>query len=225
MQTTGWKILVDSILVCLRLVSEQWGSFLNHLSCWRNSWTPTPDTDQGGRRPCGTTGNLKLKWDSAELKLSHFTNCLRVTKKIQIHKEDKQREVTVVCKKFSTFKRFEYISHCKCVLLKLLYINSSLSRRGHNLVAQSWKRKMEAITCCSICLEFWCGCLVTATARVCIFHHSMCTNSLAHSAIVCLFFFEHQHTSTCEHEPTTMCTQTGSHPHDHPEQHYHNLGN
>lgn len=70
MQTTGWKMLVDSILVCLRLVSEQWGSFLNHLSCWWNSWTPTPDTDQGGRRPCRTTGKLRPKWDSAELKLT-----------------------------------------------------------------------------------------------------------------------------------------------------------
>lgn len=66
--TTGRKMLVDSILVCLWLVSEQWGSFLNHLSCWWNSWTATPDTEKGGKRPCRTTGILKLKWDSVKLK-------------------------------------------------------------------------------------------------------------------------------------------------------------
>lgn len=70
MQPTGWKMLVDSILVCLRLVSEQWGRFLDHLSCRWDSWTPTPDTDRGGKRPCGTTRSLEHKWDSARLKLT-----------------------------------------------------------------------------------------------------------------------------------------------------------
>lgn len=36
------------------------------------------------------------------------------------------------------------------------------------------------ITCCFIHLEFWCGCLVTATAKsVCIFHQSAHANSTA----------------------------------------------
>lgn len=70
MQTSGWKMLVDSILVRLPLVSEQWGRLLNHLSCRWNSWTPTPDTDQGGKRPLRTTRSLKRKWDSARLKLT-----------------------------------------------------------------------------------------------------------------------------------------------------------
>lgn len=36
------------------------------------------------------------------------------------------------------------------------------------------------IACCFIHLEFWCGCLVTATAKiVCIFHQSVCANSPA----------------------------------------------
>lgn len=70
MKTTGWKMLVDSILVCLWLVNEQWGRFLNHLSCRWNSWTPTPDTDQGGKRLRGTTRSLNPKWDSARLKLT-----------------------------------------------------------------------------------------------------------------------------------------------------------
>lgn len=58
MKTTGWKILVDSILVCLRLVSEQWGSFLNHLSCWWNSWTPAVGKDH--REQQGTGNEIQL---------------------------------------------------------------------------------------------------------------------------------------------------------------------
>ena len=57
----------------------------------------------------------------------------------------------------------------------------------------------------------------------CVF--SISSNSQAHSAIVCLFSFQHQ-APKCMQAGTHSHAHTPSstHPHDHPEQHYHNLG-
>ena len=92
------------------------GVSLNHLSCWWNSWTPTPDTDQGGKRPCGTTGNLKLKWDSVELKLTVIsqTDC-ESRRKSKSSKTTNKPGSTRVSKKFSTCKMFDFISRCSSV--------------------------------------------------------------------------------------------------------------
>ena len=67
---------------------------------------------------------------------------------------------------------------------------------------------MVAITCCSIRPEFWCGCLDTATARVCILHRPVCANSPAHSATVCLSsLFSSTTTTTQPHK----CMRARSH--------------
>lgn len=118
-----------------------------------------------------------------------------------------------------------YVCLSKYVKLQLVCKQLHCCKPSINIWSQlirlKLKRKMVAITCCLICLEFWCGCLDTATAYVYYFSGSLCY------CLPLLFWAPtHWRTSTCKHKTHRHeHAPTRSHPHDHPEQHYHNLGN
>lgn len=130
-------------------------------------------------------------------------------------------------KKYSAFQCFDYISHCNCVWNKLLctvgliyfYCHLKVYYVYYYINLYSWPefssskltKKDMTITCCLMRLEFWCGCLDTATAKS-VFFISLCILShllaLLLSASSLLTTSTQAHTvSRSKHEPTAMCTR------------------
>ena len=239
-------MLVDSILVCLWLVSEQWGSFLNHLSCWWNSWTPTPDTDQGGKRPCGTR-SLKLKWDSAKLKrtVSSQTDSelQRKTKKLKNNYDKRHfhstylNVLTILTLRLCLNEVLNNIFTSNCIANWEKKAKSSLESIltyicGHHFAAQSSERKIWQSPVVWYALNSdvvaWIQQQRKSVSSIsmwnveCVLIHLLAV-LLSASSLLSLSTQAHEHVQAWTH--SHVPTQTHSHPHDHREQHYHNLGN
>lgn len=90
MQTTGWKMLVDSILVCCDWSVNNEGGSWTTCRADGTAGQQTPDTDLGGKRLRGTTRSLKRKWDSARLKLTVISQTVRERQRRTLRKASAQ---------------------------------------------------------------------------------------------------------------------------------------